>query len=289
MDLGERIRTLRSSKNLSQNDLADALNVSRQSVSKWETNGAIPDLEKLMGMSELFGVTLDSLVKGTPPPEAPADAAEEPSRSPTPVKRTHTTAGVILLCFGALITILFFVLGAGWTGLLLASPFLFCGAICLCVHKRTGLWCIWAVFFCVDFYLRYATGITWQIIFMTLQFTPEMNYMRLAIGWGQFLWIVLLLGLTLRSFRGEREPWDKRRLATLAAGLALLIGIVLVQRGLLAYWHALPYEQVNEAWYFWLRFLGDSAKMILLTALLVKSAAILRQRKADRQSAAKIS
>ena len=47
-----------------ERDLADALEVSRQSVSKWETDASIPELDKLLRLAELFGVTLDELVKG---------------------------------------------------------------------------------------------------------------------------------------------------------------------------------------------------------------------------------
>lgn len=64
MNLGENIYRLRTQHNMSQGDLADALDVSRQSVSKWENNSATPELEKLLKMSELFGVTLDELVSG---------------------------------------------------------------------------------------------------------------------------------------------------------------------------------------------------------------------------------
>lgn len=62
MDLGNTIYRLRTEKNMSQGDLADALNVSRQSVSKWENNSAIPELDKLIKLSVLFGVSLDTLV-----------------------------------------------------------------------------------------------------------------------------------------------------------------------------------------------------------------------------------
>ena len=63
MTLGQNIARLRAQKNLSQGDLADALEVSRQSVSKWETDASIPELDKLLRLAELFGVTLDELVK----------------------------------------------------------------------------------------------------------------------------------------------------------------------------------------------------------------------------------
>ena len=64
MSLGATISRLRAEKKLSQGELADALGVSRQSVSKWETDASIPELDKLVKLSQLFGVTLDELVTG---------------------------------------------------------------------------------------------------------------------------------------------------------------------------------------------------------------------------------
>lgn len=57
MTLGANIARLRTQKNWSQGDLADALDISRQSVSKWETDTSIPELDKLLKLAELFGVT----------------------------------------------------------------------------------------------------------------------------------------------------------------------------------------------------------------------------------------
>ena len=71
MTLGENIVRLRTQKNWSQGDLADALEISRQSVSKWETDASIPELDKLLKLSELFGVTLDELVRGEPADDKP--------------------------------------------------------------------------------------------------------------------------------------------------------------------------------------------------------------------------
>lgn len=62
MNLGERIYKYRTAKNMSQGDLADALDVSRQSVSKWETGTAVPELDKLVKLAELFEISLDELV-----------------------------------------------------------------------------------------------------------------------------------------------------------------------------------------------------------------------------------
>ena len=64
MNIGERITELRKSKNLSQEELAEQLGVSRQSVSKWETGVSTPDTDKAVAMSRIFGVTADFLLTG---------------------------------------------------------------------------------------------------------------------------------------------------------------------------------------------------------------------------------
>lgn len=64
MTIGEKIARLRYGMELSQEKLAEHLGVSRQSVSKWEMDEAVPTLDKVVGMSRLFGVSLDELVIG---------------------------------------------------------------------------------------------------------------------------------------------------------------------------------------------------------------------------------
>lgn len=59
MKLGQKIAELRKKSGLSQEALAEKMNVSRQAVSKWESNQSIPDIEKIVDLSELFGVTTD--------------------------------------------------------------------------------------------------------------------------------------------------------------------------------------------------------------------------------------
>ena len=65
--MGERIQQLRKAAGLSQEQLAEKLDVSRQSVSKWELNDAVPELAKVIAISELFGVSTDELLKGKAP------------------------------------------------------------------------------------------------------------------------------------------------------------------------------------------------------------------------------
>lgn len=63
MILAEKIMSLRKQKGLSQEELAEQLGVSRQSVSKWESASSIPDIQKIMKMSEIFQVTTDYLLR----------------------------------------------------------------------------------------------------------------------------------------------------------------------------------------------------------------------------------
>ena len=62
MELSQKIYELRTGSGLSQLDLAEKLGVSRQSVSKWETGQAVPDLDKLIRLADLFGISVDELV-----------------------------------------------------------------------------------------------------------------------------------------------------------------------------------------------------------------------------------
>lgn len=62
MEFNNKLYDLRKQKGFSQEELANRLNVSRQTVSKWEVGDSTPDLEKLVAISELFEISLDELV-----------------------------------------------------------------------------------------------------------------------------------------------------------------------------------------------------------------------------------
>lgn len=65
MSFGNRLYELRKSKNVSLEELAELLDVSRQSISKWENDKAYPEMTRLLFMSDYFGVSLDYLMRGT--------------------------------------------------------------------------------------------------------------------------------------------------------------------------------------------------------------------------------
>ena len=81
----ERLIQLRQEQGLSQSGLAEALGVSRQAVSRWETGAAMPSAENLFCLSRLYGVPMDELIRGeeaepeqkTEPPAGTQDAPKE--------------------------------------------------------------------------------------------------------------------------------------------------------------------------------------------------------------------
>lgn len=78
MTLGEKIYKLRTEQGFSQETFGEKLGVSRQSVSKWETDQSVPELDKIVAISEIFGVSTDHLLKETE--ETNSTAAEETLR-----------------------------------------------------------------------------------------------------------------------------------------------------------------------------------------------------------------
>lgn len=81
MTIGEKIALRRRSAGLSQEALAGQLGVSRQAVSRWETNESLPDTEKILQLCRIFGVSADDLLLDKPPESAPF------SRPPLPLWR----------------------------------------------------------------------------------------------------------------------------------------------------------------------------------------------------------
>lgn len=106
MTFGEKLYDLRKGQGMSQEELAGRLNVSRQSVSKWELGEAMPETENLVALSELFGVSLDWLLKDAPEGDLPtAPGAAAPEKPPLPLllrKMPRGTRNVLLIGLAAI-------------------------------------------------------------------------------------------------------------------------------------------------------------------------------------------
>ena len=104
MELYERLQELRRARGFSQEELADRLGVSRQAVSKWENGQGKPELDNVVRLAEIYGVTTDYLLAGKAAPPAPGETAP-----PWRADRAFRRAAAVIAVIGAtaLITVLF--------------------------------------------------------------------------------------------------------------------------------------------------------------------------------------
>lgn len=103
MALSDKLYELRKKSGLSQEQLAEQLNVSRQAISKWESGQSVPESEKLLVISSFFDVSLDFLMKGESSTEVPPVKRAE--RTAKAGHRRKWTVGMIS-CIGGIIGLL---------------------------------------------------------------------------------------------------------------------------------------------------------------------------------------
>ena len=115
MNIGEKLYELRKGKKLSQEEVADKLNVTRQTISKWETNQSTPDFDKIKPLCELYDITADELLTG----EIKEKEKNEPSMSKQEIKRQRAN--------GIAQGVLFYFIAVVW--IMIAIPVLFMNPI----------------------------------------------------------------------------------------------------------------------------------------------------------------
>ena len=208
MTLGEKIYELRTQHNLSQGDLANELNVSRQSISKWENGNSTPDLEKIVKLAEIFNVSLDELIKNEEKEETIVNTPEQLTATKTNTREKKIGKG--LLIAGVISVFAFLLLGLGITGFFIAIPLFACSIIYYKAKSNHFLYCLWAIIPLVDLYIRFATGINWNVIKQTLEWEYSWNYGRLAIGWGQFVVILFLIIFSIVKLSKKNVEINKK-------------------------------------------------------------------------------
>ena len=286
MTLGENIARLRAQRGWSQGGLAEALGVSRQSVSKWETDGSVPELDRLVQLSELFGISLDALVREAAPEPAAPQRASVPAAPEDRWAGGRRNAGICLLASGCVLFFLALLLG-GWvaaTFAFLVPPLVACGVVCLTARRHTVLKCAWAACAALDLPVRLFTAVTWQSAVRSI-----LAYRRVAGLYGphlllsaaQLLAELLLIGFTVHVFRSAAYAPTRRNKRLLLFGWAvyLLRWIAAFAPPLLALRQSW-YTAMNESGLYLLpRFAGavlSWACAALLTLLLIRTRAMLR-------------
>ena len=209
MTLGEKISKLRTTHKMSQGDLAEKLNVSRQSISKWETNVSVPELDKLIQLSDMFGISLDELVRSETLEVANVREEEAPSSSPPQPQiiiqhsmSSQKIVGFILLALGILCCLMALIAGSGL--LIIGGYIIFCSVICLMVKKYAGLIIGWITMIQAIVLTPYFTGVR-----MLSVFNP--GYYRHGLGINQivsiimWLFVAVLIFFTAKAIRKQQK------------------------------------------------------------------------------------
>ena len=209
MTLGEKISKLRVTNKMSQGDLAEKLNVSRQSISKWETNASVPELDKLIQLCDLFGISLDELVRSDKL-EAGDDREEDVPPSPPQQTQiviqhslnTQKIVGFILLALGLLCCLMALFAGSGL--LIIGGYIIFCSILCLLIKRYAGLIIGWITMIQAIVLTPFFTGVR---IFSV--FNP--GYYKYGLGINQIISIVMWLLVAFLIFFTAKAIWKQTK------------------------------------------------------------------------------
>ena len=127
MELGKRLKDLRNRMGMTQDELAERLFVSRQTISSWENDKSYPDIHSLLMISELFSVSLDTLVKGDI--EVMKEKIDQEAIR-TFKKNSNIYAALLLICLVSFVPLYKWL---SWWGLAIWIPF-FALAIFFCIR-----------------------------------------------------------------------------------------------------------------------------------------------------------
>ena len=215
MPLSEKILSLRTGLGLSQEELAGKLEVSRQSVSKWETGQSVPDLDKLIKLADLFGVSVDQLVREGERPQPPEPS--QPQVVYVKEKRSLTstqTAGVCLEIVGLALDLLGLV-GEQALLVVIGTVLILLGLPLLLAKRHPWLLFGWlAVGLSLVFFNPYTSVAPWGLLgglrrlyqYVTLPGALGPAYLvTIPIGIGRGLAVLLLICLTFRAWKNRNS------------------------------------------------------------------------------------
>ena len=169
MNIGNNIYKLRTAKNLSQGELAELLDVSRQSVSKWETDAAIPDLEKLMKLCDIFQVSLDEITDRKTREPIKQDVEKPKNRTSS----TQRIIGYILFAFSLFFGFFVLLYGNQKGDFIILLPIslaiMMCGLLCLFAGEKAFYWCLWVIFAPITIFTPHLVGFSFLSVMLTVR------------------------------------------------------------------------------------------------------------------------
>lgn len=193
MNLAEKLIALRSEHHMSQENLAEKIGVSRQSVSKWETGASTPDLEKLLLISNLFEISLDELVKGIEPATY-ATNTETLSKKQLSIRQI---LGLILFSASILLSILCFCFAPLY--LLLTIYLASCSLPLILAQKHAVLitgWIAWGLFAgCMTLSNPYVL----KFLLLGFLYPSPCDYQLAPLIYGYWILLIILIIFTVRT------------------------------------------------------------------------------------------
>lgn len=204
-NFGERIYNLRNRNNMSQGDLADRLDVSRQTISKWENNMCLPEAEKLLQLSEIFGVSTDYILKGITivEPDPVYIYVKDPDSENTSKyneKIVRKYVGIVLAVIGGILSAWLALLG-GWLYIIFTGGLVLLGILFACDVKHPWLIVSWIVYSLSMIALPFCAAINLLTIFAPIIYT-EGYLVHLLWAWGIWIVLAILILCTIKAKRG---------------------------------------------------------------------------------------
>lgn len=207
MTLGQKIFELRNKQKMSQGDLAEKLNVSRQSISKWETDASVPELDKLIMLSDLFSITMDELVRDELP-EKHTDEEKESTekRSPQTVvinkqMSTQKIIGFILLGAGIICLPMLYLIGP--TALIFSAAFIFFSLICFLIKKHAGLIIAWILTIAALIFFPTCTSVN-IFFFLYGNLYYGIFTLQTFVAVCLWIWIISLIIYTVKTIKNRK-------------------------------------------------------------------------------------
>src|SRR6056297_2501503 len=204
MSIEESIYELRKKNNLSQGELASKMDVSRQSISKWETGQSVPDLKNIIKLSEIFNVTVDEIVKDKNINESKEENNKLEYNSKNFKYQRNKTLGYIFMAVGALICIIsVFLIPAG---ILFGVPIFIFGIELVLIRRHIKLVISWtALIYISAVFNPWMTSvpITTKAIIYAIK-SGYFNTASILIGVTQRVMVIILLIITVRTVKRNK-------------------------------------------------------------------------------------
>ena len=205
--IGERIYDLRNRNNMSQGNLADKLNVSRQTISKWENNMCLPEAEKLLQLSEIFSVSVDYILKG----EAGTQSSPEPVYIYVKNPESENTAkynekivrkyvGIIIAIIGGLLSAWLALLG-GWPYIIFTGGLMLLGIFFACNINHPWLIVSWIVYVLTMLTAPFYSSFSLLWIFDSYIY-KDGHLVHLAVAYSLWAVLAILILCTIKAKRG---------------------------------------------------------------------------------------